>query len=92
MFRPASFALLLLAAACSRAPAEPQVTVENATVSVPAVPGGAGAAYFTLRSNQEQTRLVSLTSPSIERIEFLLGVARFGPIYIDEPNLLACRL
>ena len=60
---------LLLPAACNRAPEAPQVTVEHAVVTVPAVPGGPGAAYFTLKTNADPTRLVSVASPSVQRIE-----------------------
>jgi len=54
---------------CARAPAEPQVSVEGAVVTVPAVPGGPGAAYFTLVTNNDPSRLVSISSPSVQRIE-----------------------
>jgi len=64
----------LLAAAtllpgCERAPAEPAVSVERAVVTVPAVPGAPGAAYFTLVTNHDPSRLVSVSSPSVQRIE-----------------------
>jgi hypothetical protein len=36
--------------------------------------------------------LLAIAGHVLDDLEFLLGVARFGPIYIDEPNLLACRL
>ena len=61
--------VLALAASCNRAPEAPNVTVENAVVTVPAVPGGPGAAYFTLRTNSDPTRLVSVASPDVQRIE-----------------------
>jgi periplasmic copper chaperone A len=54
---------------CERAPAEPAVTVEKAVVTVPAVPGGVGAAYFTLNTNNDPSRLVSISSPAIRSIE-----------------------
>jgi copper(I)-binding protein len=63
-----TFAATLLAA-CQRPPEPPRVSVENAVVTVPAVPGGMGAAYFTLKTNQDATRLVSISSPSIQSIE-----------------------
>ncbi len=65
---PALAASMALAA-CNSAPSEPQVTVENAVVTVPAVPGGPGAAYFTATTNNDPTALVSIASPSVRAIE-----------------------
>lgn len=63
----------LLAAAllfgCSQTPSEPRVAVEEAVVTLPAVPGRPGAAYFLLRSNRDDVRLTGITSPRIGRIE-----------------------
>ena len=57
-------------AGCGRGEDEaPRVTVEGAVVTVPAVPGGMGAAYFTLNTNRDGSRLVSVTSPMIRMIE-----------------------
>lgn len=64
----ASFALLPLAA-CDTAPKAPEVAVSEAWVRLPAVAGRPGAAYFTLTSNGAPTKLVSVTSPDVERIE-----------------------
>jgi copper(I)-binding protein len=55
--------------ACERAPPEPAVTVEAAVVTVAAVPGGMGAGYFTLRANNEPSKLVRISSPSVQSIE-----------------------
>jgi copper(I)-binding protein len=65
------------------------VTVENAVVTVPAVPGGPGAAYFTLRTNNDPSRLVSITSPSIRQVELHTsrqqgGVSRMEPLQPGE--------
>ncbi len=60
---------LLAVAGCVGAPQEPRVSVDNAVVTVPAVPGGPGAAYFTLRTNNDPTRLISVASPAVQRIE-----------------------
>lgn len=54
---------------CRYVPAEPAVTVENAVVTVPAVPGGPGAGYFTITTNNDPTSLISVTSPSVRSIE-----------------------
>jgi copper(I)-binding protein len=55
--------------ACERAPQAPVAIVEQAVVTVPAVAGGPGAAYFTIRTNNDPTRLVSVTSPAVRSIE-----------------------
>jgi hypothetical protein len=75
----------LCLAGCERGPAEPRVAVENAVVTVPAVPGGAGAAYFTITTNNDPSRLVSITSPSIGSIELhhsrqAAGVSSMAPL------------
>jgi copper(I)-binding protein len=62
-------ATILALPACDRTPAEPKVEVSDASVQLPAVPGRPGAAYFTLRTNNDPTKLVSVSSPRIERIE-----------------------
>jgi copper(I)-binding protein len=62
-------ALLLACPACDRAPPEPGVTVEDAVVTLPVLPGRPGAAYFTLRTNNDPTRLTGISSPRIGRIE-----------------------
>lgn len=64
-----SAAAVLMLASCNAAPAEPKIEVEDAWVQLPVVPGRPGAAYFTLRSNNDPTKLVSVSSTSVERIE-----------------------
>ena len=78
-------AALLSLTACERQPAEPKVEVADAVVQLPAVSGRPGVAYFTLTSNNEPTRLVSVTSPRVERIELHEtveenGVSRMRPL------------
>jgi periplasmic copper chaperone A len=78
-------AALLLLSACNRQPEEPAVEVEEAMVMLPAVSGRPGAAYFTLRSNNDPTKIVSVSSPKVERIELHetreeKGVSRMAPI------------
>ena len=87
--RRAAAAALLLLTACQRAPQEPRVTVDDAVVTVPAVPSAPGAAYFTLRINQGSTRLVSVSSPSARRIELHQtreenGLSRMAPLQPDQ--------
>ena len=76
---------LLAFAGCDRAPPEPLVTVEDAVVTLPVLPGRPGAAYFTLRTNNDPTRLTAITSPRIGRIELhetvsVNGVSRMTPL------------
>jgi hypothetical protein len=56
-------------AACGPEPAAPQVTAEDAVVTLPAVTGRPGAGYFSLHSNWEGVRLVGISSPQAERVE-----------------------
>jgi copper(I)-binding protein len=51
------------------APEEPRASVEEAWVRLPAVQGRPGAAYFTIRTTNDPTRLVAVTSPRVARIE-----------------------
>ena len=74
----ATLASLAALAACSSEPEAPRVTVEQAMVHLPAVKGRPGAGYFTLRPNNDPTRLLSVTSPSIERIELHDSVTKGG--------------
>jgi copper(I)-binding protein len=60
---------LALLGACNRAPEEPRVTVQQVAVTLPAVPGRPGAAYFTLRTNTDPTNLIGVMSPLVQRIE-----------------------
>jgi periplasmic copper chaperone A len=83
-----AIALLLtafLAAACERAPEEPRVTVADAVVTLPAAPGRPGAAYFTLTTNHDPTRLLAISSPNARRIELhetmgMGGMSRMAPL------------
>ncbi|HEX8535743.1 MAG TPA: copper chaperone PCu(A)C [Allosphingosinicella sp.] len=65
----ATAAFLALAACGKGAPPEPKVEVKEAMVMLPVVPGRPGAAYFTLRTNNDPTKIVSVTSPKVERVE-----------------------
>lgn len=60
---------LLILAACQGAPQQPAVTVTDAVVTVPAVPGGPGAGYFILRGAGGGGTLQAMASPRVERIE-----------------------
>ena len=83
--RPLAAALLLILAACEGVPQQPSVTVVDAVVTLPAVPGGPGAGYFTLRGVGSGGILQGLTSPGVERIELHetrseAGMTRMAPI------------
>ncbi len=78
-------AALFALAACNRQPPEPAVEVKEAIVQLPVVPGRPGAAYFTLRTNNDPTKIVSVTSLKVERIELHEtreenGVSKMVPI------------
>ena len=78
-------AVLLLAAACGSAPHSPEASVEDVVVTLPAVTGRPGAAYFTVRTNHSPTRLTGITSPRVGRVELhetveQNGVATMRPI------------
>ena len=60
---------IFLIAACGQAGDGALVSVENAVVTVPAVRGAPGAAYFELSAASGGDRLVGVESPRAERIE-----------------------
>ena len=60
LFTIAAAAAALSVSACKSRPAEPEVTVENAWVQLPVIPGRPGAAYFTLVSNNDPTKLTGV--------------------------------
>jgi hypothetical protein len=72
-------AAALALASCSSERPEPAVTVSDAWVQLPVMKNRPGAAYFALSSNNDPTKLVSVASPSIERIE-LHGTAGEGGV------------
>lgn len=78
-------AAMLMLAGCDRAPPEPVVAVEHPVVTLPVLSGRPGALYFTLRTNNDPTRLNAITSPRIKRIELhetvtANGVGRMVPL------------
>jgi copper(I)-binding protein len=64
-----ALALCLLAGGCDRPPPHGSVRVGEATVRLPAVEGQPGSAYFALEAGSEGTRLLSVSSPLVRRIE-----------------------
>ncbi len=65
----------LFVAGCGKAPAE---SVTAAVVTLPAVPGNPGAAYFTLRGGPIENRLMNVSSPQVIRIELHDNVMQDG--------------
>ena len=61
-------AVALMLAACGGAEA-PAVAVDDAIVTLPAVPGRPGAAYFRLQANVENIALTGISSPKVGRVE-----------------------
>jgi copper(I)-binding protein len=75
--------LIALPTACGQG--EPAVTVTDAVVRLPAVPGNPGAAYFTLRTNKTPMRILGVSRPQVQRIELheseMAGARmRMGPL------------
>jgi copper(I)-binding protein len=75
---------LITLSGCGAASEEPRASVENAVVTLPAVPGRPGAAYFTLRGNRP-ARLTAISSAQIGRIELhqtmnMAGMSRMAPL------------
>jgi periplasmic copper chaperone A len=70
-----ALAALVLATACDRAPA---VSVEDAVITLPALPGRPGAAYFALETNAPPERLVRIETDAAERIELHETMTRNG--------------
>jgi copper(I)-binding protein len=69
-------AAIFLLSGCQGKRREPKV--EEAWVRMPAIKGEPGAAYFRLEGNIEGTRLTSVTSPLIRRIELHETVEKNG--------------
>ena len=86
LFATALFAGALALPACNRSPGEPQATVRDAVVTLPAVPGRPGAAYFTIETNNDPTRLTGVSSARAGRIE--LHETRGGSMAPIEPGAL----
>ena len=66
-------ALALLAspalAGCEKTPPAPPVTVRDAIVQLPAVPGRPGVAYFTIETGSDPAKLIGVGSPGLGRVE-----------------------
>lgn len=73
---PALAAALALAS-CGGAPAE-EISIDDAFVTLPAVPGRPGAGYFNLQSNRENVVLTGISSPQAGRVELHETVTQNG--------------
>lgn len=87
-------AALLATAGCGGS-SEP-VEIDQAVVTLPAVPGRPGAAYFTIRANRAPLRLEGVTSASAQRIELHRtsnegGVMRMAPLQPSEAGIAPGR-
>jgi copper(I)-binding protein len=73
---------------CGASSSGPRASVENARVTLPAVKGRPGAAYFTITAAGAPARLTGVTSPRIQRIELHESMAAgMGPL--RDPSLPA---
>ncbi|WP_225421592.1 copper chaperone PCu(A)C [Sphingomonas parva] len=82
---------LALATGCERKPA---VTAEDVVITLPAMPGAPGAAYFRLETNTVPERLTGITSPAAERVELhetRMNGAMAGMAPLDRPAFDADR-
>jgi copper(I)-binding protein len=59
----------LILASCGGGTADPQVTVEEARITLPAVKGRPGAGYFTAEAGTLPEAIVAVTAPPPTRIE-----------------------
>jgi periplasmic copper chaperone A len=71
-------AACLILASCEASESEPRVTVEEARVTLPAVEGRPGAAYFTAEAAALPEAIVAVTAPWPTRIEMHESMASGG--------------
>jgi copper(I)-binding protein len=72
-----ALALVAGLGACHREPQPPGAQVESAVVTLPAVPGRPGAAYFMITTNQA-AHLTGISSPKVGRIELHESMSHQG--------------
>jgi periplasmic copper chaperone A len=70
-----ALSLCLAIASCSE---PPKLSVDNASVRMPAVPGNPGAAYFTVKGGTMNDQLMSVSSPAVIRSEMHDTVMKNG--------------
>jgi copper(I)-binding protein len=84
-------ALLALVSGCS---GDGPVAAHDAVVTLPAVPGRPGAAYFTLKAGREPLRLTGIESARAERFELHRtvnegGLTRMEPLPAQDSSFAA---
>ncbi len=72
--------------ACGVPRSDPQVTVENARITLPAVKGRPGAGYFDLKGSGQPLRLTAVTSPRVQRIELHESMGGHGAMRMQPLN------
>ena len=70
--------MMLMAVGCGSPEATAPVSVEDPVVTLPAIPGRPGAAYFTLKSSATTSRLVGIDSGKVGRIELHESMSHGG--------------
>ena len=73
------FALFLPLIALSACQPKPVEGVKDARITLPAVAGRPGAAYFTLTGGEADNRLLQVTSPQVIRVELHESMMKGGP-------------
>lgn len=72
-------ALILPLIALMSCGSKPVEGVTNARITLPAVAGRPGAAYFTLNGGEQDNRLMQVTSPQVIRVELHESMMKGGP-------------
>ena len=72
------FALFLPLIALSACQPKPVEGVKDARITLPAVAGRPGAAYFTLTGGEADNRLLQVTSPQVIRVELHESMMKGG--------------
>jgi hypothetical protein len=74
-----TIALCLALAGCGGGTAQPQqASVRDAWISLPAVPGRPGAAYFTMVGGKTHERLTSIDSAAVDKVELHASMSHGG--------------
>jgi periplasmic copper chaperone A len=71
-------ALILVPIALSACGSKPVEGVTDARITLPAVAGRPGAAYFTLNGGEADNRLMQVTSPQVVRVELHESMMKGG--------------
>ena len=85
-------AVAAVAYACGWRSTAPRATVEDAWVRLPAVAGRPAAGYFTVEINGTRETLLSVSSPSAERIELHFSRMEGGRMKMERLEESSTRL